>query len=91
MKFFKHIFSISILTAFFAVAAFAQQPGSLRGQVVDTLGAVIVGANVTVVAADGKEKTTVSNNAGAYSPASVSAAPSSGDAPPVTSVTPGER
>ena len=48
-------------------AAFAQGTGSIGGQVQDTLGAVVVGATVTVVAADGKEKTATSNPRGEYS------------------------
>ena len=45
----------------------AQQTGTLNGQVVDTLGAVVVGASVTAVDASGKEKTVVTNRQGEYS------------------------
>ncbi|MCA1589399.1 MAG: TonB-dependent receptor [Acidobacteria bacterium] len=47
--------------------AFAQQNGSVSGQVQDTLGAVVVGAAVTAVAADGAEKSTTSNSRGEFS------------------------
>ena len=43
-----------------------QQSAVLRGRVVDELGAVIVGAHVTVVGADGVEKSVVSNGDGDY-------------------------
>jgi hypothetical protein len=47
-----------LITLLFSVAAFGQTTGSIAGQVQDTLGAAVVGASVTVVSADGKEKTT---------------------------------
>jgi len=43
-----------------------QRAGSLRGQVSDELGALVVGATVTLVAADGTQKTTTTNNEGVY-------------------------
>ncbi|MGB7068061.1 MAG: TonB-dependent receptor [Pyrinomonadaceae bacterium] len=46
--------------------AFAQQDGSLRGQVIDTLGAVVVGATVTAVSAEGNEKNATSNQRGEF-------------------------
>src|SRR6188472_1032776 len=55
-----------LLTLLFSVAAFGQQTGSIAGQVQDTLGAAIVGATVTVVSADGKEKTATSNQRGEF-------------------------
>src|SRR5688572_3660940 len=63
MKLFIRLF---LLTFAFCLPAFAQQTGSISGQVQDTLGAVVVGADVTVVAADGKEKTTTSNQRGEF-------------------------
>ncbi|MEO7672564.1 MAG: carboxypeptidase regulatory-like domain-containing protein [Pyrinomonadaceae bacterium] len=64
-----------ILSGFFAlffnVSIFAQQNGSLGGQVVDSLGAVVVGASITVVSASGAEKTTTSNQRGEFSVASL--------------------
>src|SRR5919106_4929031 len=44
----------------------AQRTGSLRGQVSDELGALVVGATVTVVAADGTQKNAVTNSEGIY-------------------------
>ncbi|MEO8041098.1 MAG: carboxypeptidase regulatory-like domain-containing protein, partial [Acidobacteriota bacterium] len=55
-----------LFTFIFSATAFAQQTGSVGGQVQDTLGAVVVGASVTVVAADGKEKTSTSNSRGEF-------------------------
>ena len=49
-----------------APAAFGQTNGSVGGQVQDSFGAVVVGATVTVVAADGKEKTATSNPRGEF-------------------------
>jgi hypothetical protein len=47
--------------------AVAQQPtGSLRGVVKDEAGGVIVGATVTIIDANGVEKTTTSNQEGVY-------------------------
>jgi hypothetical protein len=51
---------------FFNTSIFAQQNGSLSGQVVDQLGAVVVGASVRVVSAGGIEKTTISNQRGEF-------------------------
>ena len=62
MKFIKLLF----ITLLFSTAAVAQQPGSLSGQVQDTLGAVVVGATVTVVDANGAEKTVTSNQRGEF-------------------------
>jgi hypothetical protein len=56
-----------LFTLIFSTAAFGQQTGSIGGQVQDTLGAVVVGASVTVVAGDGKEKTATSNQRGEFS------------------------
>ena len=51
----------------FSLPAFAQQNGSIGGQVQDTLGAVVVGATVTVIASDAKERTTTTNQRGEFS------------------------
>lgn len=67
MIFFRTIlFSILFSVAFIATS-FAQATGSIGGTVTDTLGAVVVGAAVTVVSADGKEKQVVTNGRGEYS------------------------
>ena len=59
------IFSVFIALAL-CVSAFAQGNGNLAGQVQDTLGAVVVGATVTVVDAAGKEKVTTTNSRGEF-------------------------
>lgn len=43
-----------------------QRTGSLRGQVTDELGALVVGATVTITAADGSEKTASTTAEGIY-------------------------
>ncbi|HXF42866.1 MAG TPA: carboxypeptidase-like regulatory domain-containing protein, partial [Pyrinomonadaceae bacterium] len=48
-------------------AAQAQRPGSITGQVQDALGAVVVGASITVVGQNGSTKTAVSNQRGEFS------------------------
>jgi hypothetical protein len=53
-----------ILTA--ALVAAQQTRGSLRGSITDELGAVIVGANVTLTDAGGVQKKTTTNGEGAY-------------------------
>lgn len=47
--------------------AFGQANGSIGGAVQDSFGAVVVGASITVVAADGTEKTATSNQRGEFS------------------------
>ncbi|MGI8883757.1 MAG: carboxypeptidase regulatory-like domain-containing protein, partial [Pyrinomonadaceae bacterium] len=66
MKFIKSLFTIGIISLFISSTVFAQRTGSLRGQIADTLGSVIVGANIIAVSADGKEKTTTSNQRGEF-------------------------
>jgi hypothetical protein len=62
--------SISILTVFvllFSITVAAQQTrGTLRGLITDELGAVIVGANVTLTDATGVQKKTTTNGDGVY-------------------------
>ena len=62
--------SISILIGFlllFSVGVAAQQArGTLRGLITDELGAVIVGANVTLTDATGAQKKTTTNGEGVY-------------------------
>jgi len=48
------------------IQVFAQQNGSLTGQVVDSLGAIVIGASVSVVSSTGAEKITTSNSSGQY-------------------------
>src|SRR3989442_4808531 len=49
-----------------SVNAFAQRGASVRGQVTDQLGAVMVGVTVTLTDANGKQQTTQTDNNGAY-------------------------
>ncbi|MEP6849016.1 MAG: carboxypeptidase regulatory-like domain-containing protein, partial [Acidobacteriota bacterium] len=71
MNFVKSIFFAGIVSLFLSSTLVAQQTGSLSGQVVDALGNVVVGATVTAISADGKEKTTSSNQRGEYTIASL--------------------
>ena len=48
------------------IATAQQRVGSLRGQVTDELGGLVVGATVTLVAADGSQKTATTNADGVY-------------------------
>ncbi len=63
----KSFLLLGIFTIFFNSAIFAQQAGSLSGQVLDSSGAAIVGATVTTVDAGGKIKTAISNQRGEFS------------------------
>ncbi len=62
----KSFLLLGLLTIFLNSAVFAQGAGSLRGQIVDTVGAAIVGATVIAVDSTGKEKTAISNSEGEY-------------------------
>jgi len=66
MKQIKPFLFIGLITLFFNSIIFAQTAGSLRGQVIDSLGAVVVGATVTAVDAGGKEKSGVTNSQGEF-------------------------
>ena len=67
MKFIRTLFLVGLISALSAGAAFAQGLGSVAGQVTDALGAIVVGATVTAVAADGKQKQATTNGRGEYS------------------------
>jgi len=60
------IFTALLIAPILAISVFAQQLGSIGGQVQDTLGAVVVGATITVIGKDGKSKTTTSNQRGEF-------------------------
>ena len=66
MSFIRKVIFVGLLLVTGASLTFGQAAGSISGQVQDTLGAVVVGASVTAVAADGKEKMAVSNARGEY-------------------------
>ena len=66
MKLSKLFILSGLLALFLNASAFAQQNGSVGGQIVDSLGAVVVGASVTVVSSSGAEKTATSNARGEY-------------------------
>ena len=57
---------LCLLVLSLSTALAQQSSGTLRGQVVDEQGAVIIGATVTVTNASGVAKTAVTNNEGAY-------------------------
>ncbi len=67
MKFIRSFLFVILISVFFAASAFSQSAGSVAGQVVDSLGAIVVGATVTAVSADGKQKQVVTNARGEYS------------------------
>ena len=58
-----------VLVGLLACTVNAQQAntGTIRGKVADANGALVVGANVTIVGADGKQRTTQTNQEGFYS------------------------
>ena len=63
-----NLFCIAVAVMLMAAASvLAQQGGSVAGQVTDSLGDAVVGATVTAVDRNGKEKTAVTNAAGEYS------------------------
>lgn len=67
MKILRSITSLLFISAALASAASAQSSGSIGGQITDSLGAVVVGATVTVVSPTGAQKQVVSNTRGEYS------------------------
>ena len=66
MRYTKSFIFIALLILGINSVIFAQQAGSLSGQVTDSLGAVVVGATVTAVDSAGKEKTATTNRDGEY-------------------------
>jgi hypothetical protein len=63
----KKSLGLALMLALCAVAGFAQQAATtLRGQVTDEFGGIVVGATVTVVGQSGVEKTAVTNSEGIY-------------------------
>lgn len=66
MKLIRSGFLIAIISLAAAGSAIAQTSGSVGGQVVDSLGAVIGGATVTAVSSGGQQKQSISNAKGDY-------------------------
>lgn len=66
MKLLKSFLLIGLFTLFITSSIFAQQPGSLTGQVYDSLGGVVSGAQVIAVDAAAKEKSAVTNKEGSF-------------------------
>jgi hypothetical protein len=66
MKLIRTFILTGIISVISAGAAFAQTAGSIGGSVTDALGAILVGATVTAVAADGKQKQAITNARGEY-------------------------
>ncbi len=66
MKSIKYFIGLSLITLLSSLIAFGQQTGAIKGQVTDSLGAVIVGATVTVIDKNGIEKTTKTDSNGNY-------------------------
>jgi hypothetical protein len=66
MKFIKSFISTGFITILLTFNILAQATGSLSGQVVDSLGAIVVGATVIAVDSGGKEKTATSNSQGNF-------------------------
>lgn len=66
MKLIKSFIFVGLILTVSANIAFAQAVGSVTGSVTDALGQVVVGATVTAVAADGKQKQMITNGRGEY-------------------------
>jgi hypothetical protein len=62
----KIVLSIGVICSFAISICAQQRPGSLRGQVLDELGALVAGATVTISAADGTQRDVVTGNDGIY-------------------------
>ena len=66
MNIFKNFLYSAAAFIFLSSAVFAQQQGSLAGQVQDSFGAALVGATVTVIASDATERTATTNDNGDF-------------------------
>src|SRR4030095_4543058 len=62
----KILIAFVFLLTLFSTTIAQQRAGSLSGQVTDELGALVVGATVTLISPDGSDKTTVTNDEGTY-------------------------
>src|SRR5687768_14703225 len=65
MTFIRSGFLLAIISIL-AGSAMAQAQGSVAGSVTDSLGAIVVGATVTVVAPNGQQKQAITNAKGEY-------------------------
>ncbi len=66
MKFIKSSLIAGVLCFVATASIFAQQAGTISGDVVDSFGGAVIGASVIVSDAAGKEKNTVSDNGGRF-------------------------
>src|SRR5688500_6380079 len=66
MKNIKLLLAVSLFTILINTTVFAQQTGSISGQVEDSFGAVVIGATVIAVDSAGTEKSTTTNRDGAF-------------------------
>jgi hypothetical protein len=64
---FRKFFGISLIIFLASILTLGQPRSSLRGLIIDELGAAIVGANVTLIDATGAQKKTATNAEGVYS------------------------
>src|SRR2546421_2240352 len=62
----KRILSLALVLSLSLTAFAQQQSGSLRGQIADEFGGLIIGATVTLIDATGGQKTAQTNNQGVY-------------------------
>ncbi len=68
MRFIRSLFIFGLASVMlYSPVSGQQQNGSITGIVQDTVGAILVGASVTVVAPDNRERTTTSNARGEFS------------------------
>lgn len=66
MKTLKSLFLIGLISLFISSTVFAQQTGSISGQVTDSLGGGLAGATVTIVDAAGNQKQVRTDKTGTY-------------------------
>lgn len=66
MKIFKSLLLLGLFSLFINSAVFAQQAGSLSGQVYDSLGGILANATITVIDSAGKESTATTNSQGVF-------------------------
>ncbi len=69
----KRVFGLFLIAGLLVISASAQQTGTIKGKIVDSLGALIGGATVTAVNAAGVEKTVQATQEGAFTIGSLAA------------------